>query len=326
MTHVLVASDKFKGSLTAADVGEAVSTGIRGVYPDTEVVVVPVADGGDGTLAAAIAAGYRPGPGHGERADRRAGRDPVRQARGSRRGGTGRRLGTLAAARRSRTADGEQPRHRRGDRRGARRRLPADRARHRRQRQHRRRRRAGQRARWPAARCGRRRDRRRRRGSGRTSTGSTCRACIRGWPEAEIVVACDVDNPLTGPHGAAAVYGPQKGASPDDIARARRRAGPVGRRRRGGDRRRPPGPPGRRRGRRRRLRRDRRARRAAAPRDRPDLRPGRLPSPAGRRRAGGHRRGVAGRADPARQGTRRCRRRRRAPPGSRSWRSAAAAC
>jgi glycerate kinase len=36
---------------------------------------------------------------------------------------------------------------------------------------------------------------------------------------AEIVVACDVDNPLTGPNGAAAVYGPQKGATPDDIAR-----------------------------------------------------------------------------------------------------------
>ena len=34
------------------------------------------------------------------------------------------------------------------------------------------------------------------------------------------MVACDVDNPLTGPHGAAAVYGPQKGASPDDVARS----------------------------------------------------------------------------------------------------------
>ena len=62
MTHVLVASDKFKGSLTAAAVGEAVSAGIRGVYPNTEVVVVPVADGGDGTLAAAIAAGYHEVP------------------------------------------------------------------------------------------------------------------------------------------------------------------------------------------------------------------------------------------------------------------------
>ncbi len=31
------------------------------------------------------------------------------------------------------------------------------------------------------------------------------------------VVASDVDNPLTGPHGASAVYGPQKGARPDDV-------------------------------------------------------------------------------------------------------------
>jgi glycerate 2-kinase len=34
---------------------------------------------------------------------------------------------------------------------------------------------------------------------------------------AEIVVACDVDNPLLGPTGAAAVYGPQKGASAADV-------------------------------------------------------------------------------------------------------------
>jgi glycerate kinase len=34
---------------------------------------------------------------------------------------------------------------------------------------------------------------------------------------AEIVVACDVDNPLTGPRGASAVYGPQKGATPDVV-------------------------------------------------------------------------------------------------------------
>ena len=33
----------------------------------------------------------------------------------------------------------------------------------------------------------------------------------------EVEVACDVDNPLTGPTGAAEVYGPQKGASPDDV-------------------------------------------------------------------------------------------------------------
>ncbi|HEY0380941.1 MAG TPA: glycerate kinase [Candidatus Elarobacter sp.] len=34
----------------------------------------------------------------------------------------------------------------------------------------------------------------------------------------DLAIACDVDNPLLGPNGAAAVYGPQKGASPDDVA------------------------------------------------------------------------------------------------------------
>lgn len=33
-------------------------------------------------------------------------------------------------------------------------------------------------------------------------------------PDLEVLVACDVDNPLCGPRGAAAVYGPQKGATP----------------------------------------------------------------------------------------------------------------
>lgn len=33
----------------------------------------------------------------------------------------------------------------------------------------------------------------------------------------DLQAVCDVDNPLTGPRGAAAVYGPQKGASPDQI-------------------------------------------------------------------------------------------------------------
>jgi glycerate kinase len=33
----------------------------------------------------------------------------------------------------------------------------------------------------------------------------------------EVTVACDVTNPLTGPDGASAVYGPQKGATPDTV-------------------------------------------------------------------------------------------------------------
>src|SRR5437899_4648539 len=38
------------------------------------------------------------------------------------------------------------------------------------------------------------------------------------WKETEVDVACDVTNPLTGPRGASAVYGPQKGATPEMVA------------------------------------------------------------------------------------------------------------
>ncbi|GAA1696264.1 glycerate kinase [Kribbella yunnanensis] len=58
MVRVLIASDKFKGSLTSAQVAAAVEAGVRRVHPGATVVAVPVADGGDGTLAAAVAAGY----------------------------------------------------------------------------------------------------------------------------------------------------------------------------------------------------------------------------------------------------------------------------
>jgi glycerate kinase len=41
----------------------------------------------------------------------------------------------------------------------------------------------------------------------------------QGWrPSAELVAAADVDNPLLGPDGATAVYGPQKGVRPEDVA------------------------------------------------------------------------------------------------------------
>jgi glycerate kinase len=39
----------------------------------------------------------------------------------------------------------------------------------------------------------------------------------RPRPDIEIVVACDVTNPLLGVNGASAIYGPQKGASEEDI-------------------------------------------------------------------------------------------------------------
>ena len=56
--RVVVAPDKFKGSLTAREVAERVAAGIAAVDPAAEVVRVPVADGGDGTVDAALAAGY----------------------------------------------------------------------------------------------------------------------------------------------------------------------------------------------------------------------------------------------------------------------------
>ncbi|WP_459712953.1 glycerate kinase [Actinophytocola sp. KF-1] len=54
----MVAPDKFKGSLSAAEVADAVAAGIGAARPDVPVRVLPMADGGDGTVAAAVAAGF----------------------------------------------------------------------------------------------------------------------------------------------------------------------------------------------------------------------------------------------------------------------------
>jgi glycerate 2-kinase len=58
VTRVLLAPDKFKGTLTAAEVAAHLSAGICSVLPDAELVVVPVSDGGDGLLDAAVESGY----------------------------------------------------------------------------------------------------------------------------------------------------------------------------------------------------------------------------------------------------------------------------
>src|SRR4051812_35410803 len=59
---VVVAPDKFKGSLTAAEVAERVAAGLRRFHPDLDVRFAPIADGGDGTLAAVTARGFTPVP------------------------------------------------------------------------------------------------------------------------------------------------------------------------------------------------------------------------------------------------------------------------
>jgi glycerate kinase len=47
--RVLVAPDKFKGSLDARQVAENIALGIRDVNPDAQIEIAPVADGGEGT-------------------------------------------------------------------------------------------------------------------------------------------------------------------------------------------------------------------------------------------------------------------------------------
>ncbi|MDJ0394425.1 glycerate kinase [Rhodococcus sp. G-MC3] len=58
MTRILLAPDKFKGSLTASRVADALAEGLVSADPALEIVRLPVADGGDGTVAAAVAAGW----------------------------------------------------------------------------------------------------------------------------------------------------------------------------------------------------------------------------------------------------------------------------
>ena len=49
---VVVAIDSLKGSLTSLEAGEAIRAGVLRAIPDAEVVVRPLADGGEGTVEA----------------------------------------------------------------------------------------------------------------------------------------------------------------------------------------------------------------------------------------------------------------------------------
>ncbi|MEY7975386.1 glycerate kinase [Streptomyces pilosus] len=216
---MLVAADKFKGSLTAVEVAGRVTAGLRRVVPDLAVEALPVADGGDGTVAAAVAAGFE------RREVRVTGPvgDPVTAAYALRDGtavvemaeASGlQRLpgGVLAPLTASTCGSGELLR------------AALD---------------AG--ARTIVFGVG---------GSATTDGGAGMLSALGarfltaggepvgpgGGGLAELasadlsgldprlgsvgfVLASDVDNPLTGPKGAPAVYGPQKGASPEDVER-----------------------------------------------------------------------------------------------------------
>ncbi|MEV6957940.1 glycerate kinase [Streptomyces sp. NPDC051207] len=215
---MLIAADKFKGSLTAVEVAERVTAGLRRVLPDLGVASLPVADGGDGTVAAAVAAGFErrevrvTGPVGDEITAAFALRDGTAVVEMAEASGLQRLpAGVLAPLTASTYGSGELLR------------AALD---------------AG--ARTIVFGVG---------GSATTDGGAGMLAALGarlrtadGEPvppgggglaelasadlsgldprlaDVELVLASDVDNPLTGPTGAPAVYGPQKGASADDVA------------------------------------------------------------------------------------------------------------
>lgn len=58
--RIVIAPDKFRGSLDAAGVADALGAGVLDIDPEADVVAVPLADGGEGSVACALAAGWRP--------------------------------------------------------------------------------------------------------------------------------------------------------------------------------------------------------------------------------------------------------------------------
>jgi glycerate kinase len=55
--RIVLAPDKFKGTLSASEAAAAMADGARRAAPDADVVQLPIADGGEGTVAAYVAAG-----------------------------------------------------------------------------------------------------------------------------------------------------------------------------------------------------------------------------------------------------------------------------
>ncbi|QOV91345.1 glycerate kinase [Humisphaera borealis] len=232
--RIVIAPDKFKGSLTAPAVAAAVAVGVRRSLPDAQIDLCPIADGGDGTVAALVAA-------TGGRFERRRVTGPLPEMK------VDAEFGILGSAGVNATAEGGMVAViEMAAASGLALVSPADRD--------------------PmatttfgtgellveAAKLGSSRIILGIGGSATIDAGiGCCQACglpvilAGGEPlspteplcgrdlervvlikhgrgalieRTRITVACDVTNPLTGPAGAAAVYGPQKGASPAEVA------------------------------------------------------------------------------------------------------------
>jgi glycerate 2-kinase len=191
---ILIAPDSFKGSLTSVQVARALADGWLRARPADDVVLCPLADGGEGTLAAIEAAG-----GWTSRSTRV--HDPLRRSIDARwllsEDGARAVVEMAEASGLSRVAVAERDPLAAtsvgtGELVGA----AID---------------AG--ARHVTL------------GIGGSATTDGGRGLLEGLQDGArrldavaIEVACDVSNPLLGPTGAAATYGPQKGATPDDVA------------------------------------------------------------------------------------------------------------
>ncbi len=53
---IVIAPDSFKGSLTAAEAAARIEVGVRKIFPRAQTVQIPLADGGEGTVAALVSA------------------------------------------------------------------------------------------------------------------------------------------------------------------------------------------------------------------------------------------------------------------------------
>ena len=204
--RLLIAPDSFKGSLTSVEVARALAAGWTRVRPGDDVRLAPLADGGEGTLVAVEAAGgweWREAP-----ARDPLGR-PIRARWLARADRTAAFVEMATASGLSLTTAGERDpaaasSHGTGD--VVRAVLDAG-------------------IREIAIGIG---------GSATTDGGAGIIRALGGrvsddlaeldlagldprLAETRVRVACDVTNPLLGARGAAAVYGPQKGATPSDV-------------------------------------------------------------------------------------------------------------
>jgi glycerate kinase len=210
LRRVVVAPDKFKGSASAQQVADAIARGLRRAAPDAEVIPRPMADGGDGTVRLFVESGAR--------ARRVRVHDPLgRPVEAVYALDAGRAIIELAAASGLVLLRREELDPWRADTRGTGELITAA---------------LDDGAREIVI------------GIGGSATNDAGIGMLRALgartepPDAlhgieaidlsgldsrlartRLVVACDVDNPLCGESGASAVFGPQKGARPEDITR-----------------------------------------------------------------------------------------------------------